>query len=199
MTKVIGITGGLASGKTTIVNFFLRENIPVFIADNVSKSLMAANHDIVRKVKSVLGDQAYLDNGEINRQFIANEIFSNNDKRKRLNDILHPKVYEAFEIFKQQHSGEKILCYESALIYQTGFDKKCDAVIFVSASVEVRTDRAIKRGLTTEDVENRFISQGNLDVYESKADFVIHNSENLENLEGQFHHVYQELNQRFRS
>ena len=92
---IVGLTGGIGSGKTTVANYFKALNVPVYIADNEAKALMNRSKVIKRKLIKLFGDEAYVDN-TLNKPFIASQIFSNQDLLKKMNAIVHPKVAKHF-------------------------------------------------------------------------------------------------------
>lgn len=179
--KIIGITGGIGSGKTTIVKEFMKLNVPVYIADERSKFLLSNDEEVKREVKAILGDKAYQlnsDREEADRAFIASKVFQDKELLNQLNDILHPAVHKDFEQFCSQHLESSYVLYEAAILFETGGHKKCDATILVTAAMEERIKRVMQRDqVTREDVESRMNHQWPEKRKLEMADFVIINDD----------------------
>lgn len=174
--KIIGLTGGMGSGKTTVAGFFKELGVPVYIADNAGKDLMVSSSEVKEEIIKLLGERAY--NGkEPNRKFIASEVFNSAEKLEKLNKIIHPAVEKDFEEWKQAQKTPYII-YEAAILFETGKYKKVDAVILVTAPIELRMQRLIKRDHSTpEEIQARMQHQWNDEKKQKLASFVIENSE----------------------
>jgi len=183
MSKVIGITGGIGSGKSTVSGILAEKlNAPILDADKISKQAMNSP-EIILKIKKFFGEVIF-DNPElINREKLSNIVFSNEEKLFELNRIVHPYVMQ--EIAKQvDELKEK---YEYVLIDlplpNDEFIKLSDKIIVVVANEENRIKRVMKRsGLTEENVKKRMAKQMNTENYIKLADFIIKNNGNLEEL-----------------
>ena len=172
---VVGITGGIGSGKTTVANMFAELGIPVYNSDIEAKALMNRSKVIRKKLIKLFGDAAYIDN-KLNRPFIANIIFNNAEYLEKMNAIVHPKVGKHFERWLQKNINSSYVIKESALLFETNVYKKCNYVILVTAPIEERIKRVIKRDKTTARkiqaiIDNQSKDSENL----SKADFIINN------------------------
>ena len=190
MTKKIGITGGIASGKSAVARMVESKGFPVFYSDNVAKSFLVHDSETIKAVKDLIGKDAYYENGEPNKKFIAHQIFGHDDIREKLNHIIHPKVKIAYDQFVADHADKKVVFHEAALMYQAGFDKFMDSVIFVTSSVKTRIERALNRdGITKDEILNRIKAQGNLEEFEKQSAFVIKNEGSLEHLESEVNNV----------
>ncbi|WP_438961305.1 dephospho-CoA kinase [Nonlabens sp.] len=177
--KIIGITGGIGSGKTTVAKEFMKLNVPVFIADDRSKFLLSHDDSVKCKVKELLGDKAYQVNGdreEANRTFIASKVFEDKELLSKLNAILHPAVHKDFEQFCSQNLECAYVLYEAAILFETGGHNKCDATILVTAALEERIKRVMHRDeVSREDVKSRMDHQWSDKRKLALADFVILN------------------------
>ncbi|MCA0446670.1 MAG: dephospho-CoA kinase [Bacteroidetes bacterium] len=191
--KRIGITGGIASGKSMVAEVIESLGFPVFYADAVAKGFLSSDQDVKSYILSAIGKNAWLPSGEPDRKFIASKVFSDSDFRIGLNQLIHPKVLVSFEQFCRENSQHRLIFHEAALIYQAGFDKYLDNVIFVSASEETRLNRAVRRGGDSADIQNRMHVQGNLEVFEHQSRFVIHNEGNLEELKIHVNEIIRDL------
>lgn len=141
--KVIGLTGGIGSGKTTVAGFFKELRVPVYIADDAGKRLMISSEDVKKDIIALLGPDSYHDNLP-DRKYIATQVFNSAEKLEQLNKIIHPAVAEDFLQWKDLQTAKYVI-YEAAILFETGGYKKCDAVILVTAPLETRISRLQKR------------------------------------------------------
>ncbi|MDW8850600.1 dephospho-CoA kinase [Flavobacterium sp. MMLR14_040] len=179
MTKVIGLTGGIGSGKTTIANYFNEMGVPVYIADDGARNVMKSE-DIIEEIKTSFGE-ALFENNILNRAKLAEIVFNDKDKLAKLNAIVHPAVKKDFEVWLLQHKSYPYVIYEAAILFESGRYKECDLIITVTAPEEVRIERVLKRDNTTrEQVLSRMKMQWNDENRISRSNFVI-NNDNLKN------------------
>lgn len=175
MTKIIGLTGGIGSGKTTVANHFLSLGVPVFIADDEARKIMQS-HEIKEEIKKIFGNTVFKDDLLI-REKLAEIVFGNPDKLKQLNAIVHPAVKKQFDKWMLNYSNEPFVIYETAILFESGRDKDCDWIITVIAPLESRIKRVIQRDKTTrEQVLKRINMQWNDEQRILKSDFVIENN-----------------------
>jgi len=174
MTKVIGLTGGIGSGKTTIANYFNELGVPVYIADDGAKRVMQS-HDILEEVKAVFGNGIF-DGEVLNRAKLAQIVFNDKEQLAKLNAIVHPGVKRDFELWMQGYKNYEYVIYEAAILFESGRYKECDVIITVTAPEEIRIERVIERDKTTrEQVLSRMKMQWNDEKRISKSNFVINN------------------------
>lgn len=177
MTKIIGLTGGIGSGKSTIANFLKEFGLPVYIADDEAKRIMNTQY-IINQIKHVFGN-AIFDNEILDRAKLADIVFNDSDQLSKLNGIIHPAVKKDFNEWLIKHNEYSHVVYEAAILFESGRYKDCDIVITVSAPEKTRIDRVVKRdNTTTEQVLSRIKMQWKDEERESKSDFIIPN-ENL--------------------
>ncbi|PIF34005.1 dephospho-CoA kinase [Flavobacterium sp. 9] len=175
MTKVIGLTGGIGSGKTTIANYFATMGVPVYIADDEAKKVMQSQ-SIVNEIKTTFGE-ALFENDILNRAELAEIVFNNADQLAKLNTIVHPAVKKDFEIWLSEHKKYQYVVYEAAILFESGRYKDCDVIVTVTAPEEIRIERVLKRDNTTrEQVLSRIKMQWNDEKRISLSNFVINNS-----------------------
>lgn len=175
MTKVIGLTGGIGSGKTTIANYFASMGVPVYIADDEAKKVMQSEK-IIQQIKTTFGDSIF-ENEILNRTKLAEIVFNNADKLAQLNAIVHPAVKSDFELWLQENKKHDYVIYEAAILFESGRYKECDVIITVTAPEEIRIERVVKRDNTTRDqVLSRIKMQWNDEKRISLSNFVINNS-----------------------
>lgn len=179
MTKVIGLTGGIGSGKTSVANYFKELGVPVYIADDGAKRVMQSKN-ILAEVKAAFGGNIF-DNDILNRAKLAQIVFNDKEQLAKLNAIVHPAVKLDFDDWVKEHKNNDYVMYEAAILFESGRYKDCDVIITVTAPEEVRIDRVIKRDKTTrEEVLSRMKMQWNDEKRISKSNFVINNN-NLKN------------------
>ena len=175
MAVIIGLTGGIGSGKTTLVNYMESLGIPVFIADEEAKKAMQSPH-VLEEVKTSFGP-AIFENGHLNRQQLASIVFSNPDKLKKLNSIIHPEVKRLFAIWLDQHKIVPFVVYEAAILFESGSYQNCDYIITVTAPLEDRITRVMQRdNCSREQVLQRINAQWTDEERTAKSNFVIDNT-----------------------
>jgi dephospho-CoA kinase len=172
--KVIGLTGGIGSGKTTILKWFETQNIPCFESDAVAKTLL--NSSLKSRISKIFGNNIYNSSGILNRKKLAARVFNNPKELAKLNVIVHPAVENAFEDFKQKHKEDSIIIKEAAILFESGGYKNCDAIILVIASEESRIQRVLKRDkIKKKDIETRIRLQWSDDKKKVLSDYLIQN------------------------
>ncbi len=145
--KIIGITGGIGSGKTTVAKMFQDLGIPIYIADFEAKKLMSNSKVIKRQLITLLGEQSYINN-ELNKPFIADRIFNNKKLLEEINAIVHPKVGRHFKKWVAIQSSPYII-KETAILFENGAYRSCDEIITVTAPETLRIQRVIERDDST--------------------------------------------------
>jgi dephospho-CoA kinase len=172
----VGITGGIGSGKSTIAKIFNVLGIPVYYADDASKRLMNGDASLKEKIELAFGKETYA-NGLLNRAHLSSIVFNNPEKLELLNSIVHPATIEDAEKWMQQQTTPYAL-KEAALIFESGSNKKLDRVIGVTAPIEQRIERVMKRdNISEEAVKARMSKQMNEDEKMRLCDYVITNGE----------------------
>ena len=172
--KIVGLTGGIGSGKTTVANLFMELGIPVYIADDEAKQLMVRSKIIKRHLIQLLGKEAYT-KGNINSPFIAKKIFKDPVLLTKVNLIVHPKVASHFKRWVSKQTG--LYCIkEAAILFESGSYKDCDITILISAPKAIRLKRVVARdGVSEEDVLSRMDNQWSDKKKKALADIVIEN------------------------
>lgn len=174
MTKKIGLTGGIGSGKSTIATYLNAKGIPVFIADIEAKKIMQ-NQAVLNQIKTVFGESIF-ENNILNRAALAQIVFSDTEKLALLNQIIHPAVQKEFEIWLLKHQEFPLIVYESAILFESGNYKFFDTIITVTAALETRIQRVIHRDNSTRDqVLERIKVQWSDEQRQEKSDFIITN------------------------
>jgi len=140
---VVGLTGGIGSGKTTVANFFKKLGVPVYIADDEAKRLMVESKTIRNKLIDLFGDKAYVDK-KLNRPYLANKIFSDQSLLQKMNQIVHPQVAKHFKSWMKRQTSDYVI-KEVAIIFEHNKQAEYDLIITVTADREERMQRVLKR------------------------------------------------------
>lgn len=176
--KKIGITGGIGSGKTTVARVFEQLGIPVYHADYWAKEIMNTEPLVIERLKELFGKDIYDNAGKANRKRIAELVFADKNKLNELNSIIHPAVWLHGENWLKQHAGKPYILKEAAILFESGGNKDMDKVIMVSAPIEIRLERVMKRdNATREEVTARMANQWPDEQKIALSDFVIVNDD----------------------
>ena len=175
----IGITGNIGSGKTTVTKLFELIGIPVFYADDAAKSIMVTDEVLIAGIKQTFGDIAYFDDGTLNRKYIAGIVFNDEAQLAKLNALVHPAVFRAFDSWvKDVPADIPYVLKEAAVLFESSSYKMCDKAIMVTAPLEVRINRVMRRdNITREEVLSREARQFTEQKKIQLADYVIKNDE----------------------
>ena len=174
--KIVGLTGGIGSGKSTVASMFNELGISTYIADIEAKKLTNSSEEIKTALITVLGEKAYNKN-ELDRKYVADKIFNDSDLLEKVNSIIHPKVAEHFKNWVQHQEGNYCI-KEAAILFENGNYKKCDYTILVTAPKETRIERILKRDDTTEkEIISRMDNQWPDDKKKVLASFIIKNKD----------------------
>jgi dephospho-CoA kinase len=176
MTKIIGLTGGIGSGKTTIAKHIKSLGIPVYIADDEAKKILLLP-ETLKSLKLVFGD-AIFDNETLNKDKLSTIVFNNSEMLKLLNQIIHPALKRDFDNWLKANKNAPLVVKEAAILFESGSYKDCDVVITIVAPLNSRINRVIKRDNTnSEDVLNRINNQWTDEMRIKKSDYVIENED----------------------
>jgi dephospho-CoA kinase len=175
--KIIGLTGGIGSGKTAVANYIQSKGIPVYISDLEAKKVMELP-EVITEIESNFGESVVTENRTLDREKLASIVFNDQDKLKLLNSIVHPAVKRNFERWVVKHKNYSYLVKEAAVLFESGSYKDCAAVITVCAPVETRIERVIQRDKTTrEKVQQRINNQLTDGQRIEKSQYVINNED----------------------
>lgn len=175
MTKIIGLTGGIGSGKSTVAKYIASKGIPVYIADDEARVIME-NEKVIAEIQTVFSENILTNENTLDRVKIASIVFNDPEKLRELNAVVHPKVKKHFVNWLKRHKNHPFIVKEVAILFETGGDKECDAVILVTAPEEIRLERTIARDNSTVDnVKKRMNNQLPDAEKVKKSTFVINN------------------------
>lgn len=179
----IGITGGIGSGKSTVSEFYETKGFHVIKADQIAKNIMQNDSEVIARIKSEFGNESYLEN-KLNSKFIANIVFQNEQKLRKLNSIVHPAtIKEISEEIKKYHISENIIFVEAALIFEAKMEELFDYILLVTADDEIRIERVSSRDKVSKDeIAKRIENQIPEKIKKSQSDFIIENNKSLDEL-----------------
>lgn len=173
--KIIGLTGGIGSGKSTILKWFEKNGIPCFESDAVGKKLI--NTELKAQVVEKFGIEICDPKGKLDRNLLAKKVFKNPKLLESLNNIIHPEVLKAFNNFKYKHRKSPIILKEAAILIESGAYKLCDIIILIKAPKQIRINRVKRRDrLNVKDISERMKHQWSDTKKEKYADYIIENT-----------------------
>ena len=191
--KIIGITGGIGSGKSTVSKFIEELGFPVYDSDFWAKELVNVDENLKSRVIELLGKESYDENGKYNRKFVAEKVFENQELLLQLNQIIHPAVKIHFENWVNAQNAEFVF-KETALLFELKLNESCYQSILVTADENIRIKRVMDRDGRTYREVKEIIDKQMPEVDKVKlADFVIQNNTDLESLKEFTHQVIDEL------
>lgn len=189
--KIVGLTGGIGSGKTTIAKMFEKLGVAVYYADDEAKQLMNTSVEIKKELIDAFGERTYK-NGTLNRAYLADLIFNDKEKLQKVNSIVHPKVDEHFQNWVDSQSG-KFVIQENAILFESNKQDKFDFIITVTAPKKVKLQRVIDRDHSD---KNQVIARMNNQLEDSfkidNSNFVIYNTD-LKQVEQEVRGIYDKL------
>src|SRR5690606_13732220 len=175
MVKIIGLTGGIGSGKTTVINYIKSKGLPVYIADEAGKEVMEYP-EIITKINLLFNDEVLLPDGFLDRTKIASIVFQNKELLGQLNQIVHPAVALHFENFKKENATADVIFKESAILFESEAYKKCYATILITAPLHIRVHRVMLRDqITEEEVLKRVKNQMDDSEKAKLATYIVEN------------------------
>ncbi|QEC78790.1 dephospho-CoA kinase [Mucilaginibacter ginsenosidivorax] len=175
----IGLTGNIGSGKTTVAKVFELLGVPVFYADDEAKKVMVTDAILIDAIKQTFGAESYFADGSLNRKYIAAIVFNNPAELEKLNALVHPAVFRAFEVLEAKAKNAPYIIREAAILFESGSYKTCDRSIIVTAPLDKRIARVVQRdGISVDEVKKREGRQMPEDEKKKLADDVIINDDN---------------------
>jgi len=172
--KLIGITGGIGAGKSIICSIIHATGYPVFYSDKAAKEILNSNGDVKTKIREIFGVEAYK-NEELNRPFIAQKIFTDQNLLTAINNVVHPAVRQSFSNWAEKQTTTLVF-NEAAILFETGAYKLYDATVLVTAPEAIRIERVMKRDhISAEAVHKRINKQWPDAEKENLADHVLIN------------------------
>lgn len=194
--RTLGITGGIGSGKSTVCKLLEELGARVFYADAEGRNILLDDADVRSEIIEAFGGESYLPDGSPNRPYLADRVFGDPANVAQINAIIHPRVFARFEEARQraEEEGVQLLVKEAALIFESGGDRFLDAVAIVDAPMDVRIRRVVERdNVSPEQVTARMSHQLPPEELRRRADYVIENNGDFEDLRRQVERVYEEV------
>ncbi|WP_103896263.1 dephospho-CoA kinase [Caloramator fervidus] len=180
---VVGLTGGIATGKSTVSKIIAEKGIVVIDADRISREIVKPGEVAYKKIVEFFGEEILSENGEIDRKKLRNIVFNDYNKLKVLNEITHPEILKKIliKIEDLKSKGEKICVLDAALLIEANFHKFVDKVILVYCDIEIQISRLMKRdNLSREEAINIINSQMSFEQKKKYADYLIDNSKDID-------------------
>lgn len=175
MVKIVGVTGGIGSGKTSLMKYAEAQGYITYYADTEAKKLYE-KREIIDRLHTVFKGADIWTNDNLDKKKLAQVVFSDKDKLIQLNNIIHPAVKQDFENFVTKHLNEQLILKESALLFETGAYQSCDYNILITAPEEIRIQRVMQRdSINREEVVKRMENQWKDNEKAKLADFVVQN------------------------
>jgi dephospho-CoA kinase len=174
----VGITGNIGSGKTTVSKVFELLGVPVFYADDHAKNVMVRDAELIAGIKQTFGTESYFDDGSLNRKHIAGIVFNNDAELAKLNALVHPATFRAFDNWLAVQHDVPYVMKEAALLFESDSYKMCDRALMVTAPLELRLKRILSRdSITRTEAESRNAKQFSEEKKIALANDIIRNDE----------------------
>ncbi len=194
---LVGLTGGLGAGKSTVARMLGDRGAVVVDADDLARRALEPGTPAHDRVIEVFGEDVVSSSGRLDRRALADLVFADEEKRRALETIVHPEVFRLLDEEVERHrETDHVVVFDAPLIVETGFDAACDVVVVVSAPPEVQIARARERGMTEEEARARIMAQASPRRRSARADVVIDNDGGLEALERQVEALWRSLRDR---
>ncbi len=176
--KIVGLTGGIGSGKSTVARMFEQLGIPVYFSDDEAKRLMVTSEDLIQAIKNRFGEEAY-DKKSLNTAYLARLVFNDPERLRALNELVHPMVEKHFRDWVSKQDAAYVI-QENPLLFEKNRQDEYDAIVVVTAPTPIRIERVRSRdGVSRAEVEARLKNQLDQDDKTERADYVIQNDGDL--------------------
>lgn len=178
---IIGLTGGIASGKSTVSKYLAEKGYKIYDADKIAKDI-SEKKSVQEEIILTFGNKIVDKNKNVDRKKLKEIVFENKNELKKLNDIIHPKVIEFYKELKEKNTDE-IIIFDVPLLFESGIDKFCDKILVVISDYEIQLNRIVERDKIDRDLASKIIkSQISNEKRIKRADIVIENNSSLEDL-----------------
>ncbi|MGG5507399.1 MULTISPECIES: dephospho-CoA kinase [unclassified Myroides] len=193
MSIIVGLTGGIGSGKTTVAKLFEKHGIPIYIADERARAIMDQSA-VVNAVQQIFTTSVITEHGTLDRLKIKQLVFDHKEQLDKLNQIVHPRVKEDFDQWLKKHENEPIVMKESAILFESGLEKSCDVVVLVVAPEQVRIERVMNRdGISKEQVMKIINNQMKDEEKMGRSQYIIENNNKI-SLESDIISIIRDIN-----
>lgn len=184
MKKIlVGITGGIGSGKSTVTDYYKSLGYKVLKADDIAKQVMVEDEEIIKNIKNEFGDKCYID-GKLNTKYLAEKAFKHPDEVAKLNRIVHPKaIAKIREEAKKIFSSKNIVMVEAAILFEAHWEDLFDYIILIISDENSRIIRTLERDhISIKEVKSRMMHQWQDKDKKGKSDFIIENNGSIDSL-----------------
>ncbi|WHT38424.1 dephospho-CoA kinase [Myroides odoratus] len=193
MSLIVGLTGGIGSGKTTVAKLFQKHGVPIYIADERARLLME-RPDVVEAVQQIFTTSVINENGLLDRAKIKQLVFDNKTLLEQLNQVVHPRVKKDFEDWLDEHKDSPFVIKESAILFESGLETSCDLVILVVAPEEIRIERVMARDGVSKDQVLKIIDNQMKDEEKvERSQYIIENN-NKKTIESDIIAIIRDIN-----
>jgi dephospho-CoA kinase len=194
--RIIGLTGGIASGKSTISSMFMEAGIPVIDADIIARYVVGKGTDVLKLIVKEFGEEILNNDGTLNRSMLGQKVFPNKVNLEKLNSITHPaitkSIKEKINLFTKE--GHNLCVIDAALLIESSLIEMTDIVVVVYVNEKVQLTRLMERNkLSLTDALGRINSQNTFEFRKEYADYIIDNSMNIEYTRSQFNNILREI------
>ena len=189
--KIVGLTGGISSGKSTVSSYLKQLKIPVIDADEVARKVVEPNSQGAREIRKAFGSDVFEEDGSLNRQKLGALIFSNTENRQKLDDLLQPliKIMILDEIEEYRQKGENMIVLDLPLLFEKQYEELCEEIIVVYVPRELQLERLMKRNqYTKQEALSRIDSQLSIEEKRKRATVLLDN-------QGTIQQLYQQVEQ----
>ena len=193
---VVGLTGGIASGKSTVSGMFEDAGVPVVCLDELAREVVKPGSPALHDIRNTFGDKVIDKHGALDREVMAGEVFGDDEKRRRLESIIHPRVGEETQsrLRELEKKGHEIAVVDVPLLYEIRWERKCDLVVVVYVPAEIQEMRLIERdAMSPADARSRLQAQMPIEDKKKRADFLVDNCGGLDRTRDQVRKVCTEL------
>lgn len=183
--KIVGLTGGISSGKSTVSSYLKQLNIPVIDADEVARKVVEPNSQGAIEIRKAFGSDVFEEDGSLNRQKLGALIFSNTENRQKLDDLLQPliKIMILEEIEEYRQKGENMIVLDLPLLFEKNYEKLCEEIIVVYVPKELQLERLMKRNqYTKQEALSRIDSQLSIEEKRKRATVLFDNQGTIQQL-----------------
>ena len=198
---VIGLTGGIGTGKSTAASYFEELGAKIIDADKVGKHLVDADENVRQEIKTAFGDKYFDKDGNLKRKELGDLVFSDQNSLQKLNNILHPLMIRNIEhevscsLYLTEY---RMIIVDAAIIFETNQEKKFDFIVTVSSILNKCRDRIVNRdGITDENFNKRVNSQLDLKIKEQNSDYIIYNNGTPDELKKEVRKVFESILQKY--
>lgn len=195
--KLIGITGAIGSGKSTVAAFLKEKGAIVIDADQIAREVVEPQKPAWKQVVDYFGEGILRSDGEINRRELGRVVFGHPETLARLNEIIHPHVIneidERIERFEREFKNGKTVVIDVPLLFEVGIHKRCKLTVAVTADREIRMQRLLDKGISREEIEQRMESQKGKEILERQADVIVENNGTLAELKEKVNKLWERI------